>query len=262
MDKNILDWFSCGTCTDEMKWLQDLLFEIDLSKLDLQRGIYFLYLGEELQYIGQSINVLTRIGNHRRDKEFDRVFFLPVHADSKVLEYIEMRFISFYNPPLNKTCRADYHYSANDIAEALEQSNVFINMTRKELEKVTENQKQSVDNYEMFLNETFDSALRKKCLEMFDSNQWLGSRRYKDIKKRFLDIVNKGYSASHLRKTIHDLVLNLVVAEYRLEKINEQKTLDDLEREKAALLAEIEDLKNLKKIKKYWSERDRPDLVA
>ena len=26
--------------------------------------------------------------------------------------------------------------------------------------------------------------------------------------------------------------------------------------------AEIEDLKNLKKIKKYWSERDRPDLVA
>jgi len=55
MDKNILDWFSCGTCTDEMKWLQDLLFEIDLSKLDLQRGIYFLYLGEELQYIGQSI---------------------------------------------------------------------------------------------------------------------------------------------------------------------------------------------------------------
>ena len=124
MNKNVSAWFTKGQSPDGMEWLQKLIYEIDLTGLSIPSGIYFLYRKDEIQYIGQTVNILSRIGSHRQDKDFDKVFFLPVEADSTLLEYIEMRFIDFYKPPLNKTCRASYHYSAKVIDEALEKAHI------------------------------------------------------------------------------------------------------------------------------------------
>lgn len=37
-------------------------------------GIYFLVAGEEVVYVGQSVNVAGRVGSHTKDKDFDAAF--------------------------------------------------------------------------------------------------------------------------------------------------------------------------------------------
>jgi len=62
-------------------------------------GIYFLCLGEDVVYVGQSKNVFARLSGHR-EKDFDRVFFVRV-AESQ-LDAVEMKFIKALNPSLNR----------------------------------------------------------------------------------------------------------------------------------------------------------------
>jgi len=48
-------------------------------------GIYFLILGEQIVYVGQSINILQRVGMHAATKEFDRYYYFECaqeHLDS------------------------------------------------------------------------------------------------------------------------------------------------------------------------------------
>lgn len=66
------------------------------------RGIYFLWLGSELVYIGQSETVYGRLANHLGCKEFDRYTFLPVAAGES-LTRLEALYIRALNPTLNKT---------------------------------------------------------------------------------------------------------------------------------------------------------------
>ena len=63
-------------------------------------GIYFLTLDEELVYIGQTINVYKRLADHRRDKEFDNAYFLPI--TKTFLNSIETYFLNKYKPEYNK----------------------------------------------------------------------------------------------------------------------------------------------------------------
>lgn len=64
--------------------------------------VYFLCLGRNVQYVGQSVNLLSRVGQHAADaKEFDRVFFIPVSRPS--LSRVEAAFIRLLHPPLNGT---------------------------------------------------------------------------------------------------------------------------------------------------------------
>jgi len=78
---------------------QILEFEVPMS---WPPCIYFLLDGLEVIYVGQSINLLSRIVGHRRDKkEFDRILYLPVaQAD---LNKIEQSWIRKLKPRLNKT---------------------------------------------------------------------------------------------------------------------------------------------------------------
>jgi hypothetical protein len=62
-------------------------------------GIYFLCSGPELVYVGQSVDVYTRIVGHRDTKEFDRVFYLSVPRSE--LDRIEGAFIRALRPCLN-----------------------------------------------------------------------------------------------------------------------------------------------------------------
>jgi excisionase family DNA binding protein len=71
-------------------------------------GIYFLCDGEEVVYVGQSVDVYSRVLQHRRSKQFDRVFWWPVPASE--LDKIEGAFIRTLKPRLNGpgplTCEA------------------------------------------------------------------------------------------------------------------------------------------------------------
>lgn len=73
---------------------------IDVSAFFLPPGIYFLYLGDRLQYIGQSVEPSARIIQHKRKgKKFDRVMFLPTPRHD--LLRVESELIKKHRPPLN-----------------------------------------------------------------------------------------------------------------------------------------------------------------
>ncbi len=73
-------------------------------------GVYFLCLGPEIVYVGQSVQVIARIASHlsERRKEFEpeRVFYLPCpRAD---LDAMEKHFIAILKPKYNRPAAKDY----------------------------------------------------------------------------------------------------------------------------------------------------------
>ena len=61
-------------------------------------GVYFLVLGDEVVYVGQSTNVHARIPNHA-DKEFDKYAFVPCDVD--LLNKLESLYIHVLRPKIN-----------------------------------------------------------------------------------------------------------------------------------------------------------------
>jgi hypothetical protein len=62
-------------------------------------GVYFLKKGGSIVYIGQSVNVYSRVAQHRGVKDFDSVDFLPCARES--LDDIEGFFIRLICPGQN-----------------------------------------------------------------------------------------------------------------------------------------------------------------
>lgn len=63
-------------------------------------GVYFLYKGAALQYVGQSVNVLSRVGDHlAQKKEFDSFTFIRCERDD--LDALEIACIKLFRPVLN-----------------------------------------------------------------------------------------------------------------------------------------------------------------
>lgn len=62
-------------------------------------GVYFLIKDGEIVYIGQSINVFSRIGSHGSIKEFDSYSYVSVEKDK--LDIVESLYIHIYNPAQN-----------------------------------------------------------------------------------------------------------------------------------------------------------------
>lgn len=74
----------------------------DLISIDIQfypTGVYFLCQENEVVYVGKSVNVLARISAHRIDKEFDRVFMIPVPEHA--LNSVEGALIRVLEPKYN-----------------------------------------------------------------------------------------------------------------------------------------------------------------
>ena len=67
--------------------------------------IYFLLSGEEVVYIGQTVNLHNRIKQHGYDKDFDRVFEFKCEEGSADL--VEKEFIQKYSPKYNKAHLCD-----------------------------------------------------------------------------------------------------------------------------------------------------------
>jgi len=61
-------------------------------------GIYFLVSGHEVVYVGQSVNVYSRIAQHL-NKDFDRYAYVPCDVD--VLDILESLYIHCLRPKLN-----------------------------------------------------------------------------------------------------------------------------------------------------------------
>lgn len=61
-------------------------------------GVYFLLDGDEVVYVGQSVNVYSRIGQHT-GKRFDRYAFVPCPIDA--LDRLESLYIHCLRPRLN-----------------------------------------------------------------------------------------------------------------------------------------------------------------
>jgi hypothetical protein len=62
-------------------------------------GIYFLRKSGSIVYIGQSVNVYSRVAQHRNTKDFDAVDFMP--CDKSKLNEIEGFLIRLIMPPQN-----------------------------------------------------------------------------------------------------------------------------------------------------------------
>jgi hypothetical protein len=62
-------------------------------------GIYFLVSDGEVIYVGQSVNVSSRVNEHARTKDFEAAFFLPWPGDD--LDRVESALIRALKPSLN-----------------------------------------------------------------------------------------------------------------------------------------------------------------
>ena len=63
-------------------------------------GVYALFDGGELVYIGQAVNVATRVGQHFASKQFTAASFIAVPVSD--LDRVERLLLDVFMPPLNK----------------------------------------------------------------------------------------------------------------------------------------------------------------
>lgn len=67
-----------------------------------QAGVYALFKGVEIQYIGRSVHVYRRLNDHdRKSKDWDG-FKIWLCRDSIDAAQLEKKLIEKYRPPLNK----------------------------------------------------------------------------------------------------------------------------------------------------------------
>ena len=62
-------------------------------------GIYFLISGDEVVYVGQSVNIYSRIQEHSKLKQFERYAY--IHCSVEMLDKLESLYIHFLQPKLN-----------------------------------------------------------------------------------------------------------------------------------------------------------------
>lgn len=83
------------------------LCSILLERIDnryVQFAIYFLIQDDKVVYVGQSINLRSRIASHvASDKEFDRVEYICVNSKEE-MDIVENHFISSLKPKYNSAC--------------------------------------------------------------------------------------------------------------------------------------------------------------
>lgn len=62
-------------------------------------GIYFLIHLKKVVYVGQSLNVFSRMNDHAKSKSFDSFAYIP--CSSLLLDKLESLYIHVLRPPLN-----------------------------------------------------------------------------------------------------------------------------------------------------------------
>jgi len=65
-----------------------------------EAGIYLLFCGEEVVYVGRSSHVRERVEQHRGTKEFDSFAMVPVEEEAQT--WVEKSLIQALKPKYNK----------------------------------------------------------------------------------------------------------------------------------------------------------------
>jgi hypothetical protein len=99
----ILDEYR-NRCPDN---LDELLAMASECRTPLRResGVYLLYLRDEVVYVGQTGNFISRLASHMFRKDFDAFSFLPAEADR--VATLEARLIDRLHPRLNVALNVD-----------------------------------------------------------------------------------------------------------------------------------------------------------
>ena len=71
--------------------------------VDNVSGVYRLYKNDRIVYVGKSINIKSRVKDHKRDKDFDSFDFSIMNNESNKNLY-EIYYIDKYKPIYNKEC--------------------------------------------------------------------------------------------------------------------------------------------------------------
>jgi hypothetical protein len=80
---------------DQLRGLPEARFGTSAS------GVYFLWRGPRLQYIGKAFSVGSRIKAHALIKDFTRATYMPAHTEN--IRKFEQEHCLRYLPPLNLT---------------------------------------------------------------------------------------------------------------------------------------------------------------
>jgi len=73
-----------------------------LSYIDSgQKFIYFLYLNNELVYIGKTNNVMSRVSQHKNDKKFNKIYFRSINHKFNI-HNLEECLIYLIRPKYNR----------------------------------------------------------------------------------------------------------------------------------------------------------------
>lgn len=102
--------------------IKDIPGVIPTAITKLPAGVYFLCLGDEIVYVGQSIYPTCRIHNHVYEgkKTFDSVYLLPVkQSNERILELnnLESAFIRYLQPKFNGYGVKNKYYGAPKMTE-------------------------------------------------------------------------------------------------------------------------------------------------
>lgn len=101
--------------------------------LDATCGVYMLYKGDDVVYVGQSQNsIIQRISYHSTDKEFDSIAFMNV--PEHLLDYLEAALIIKHKSKYNKSLplKSEYFglvkeaYLFDDISAELKEKHFVI----------------------------------------------------------------------------------------------------------------------------------------
>jgi len=79
----------------------DQILELEQHHPTLKSGVYFLIENKTIVYIGQSVNIISRIASHLENKKFDYYSFIEIKNEHQRMKR-EREYIYLYRPKYNK----------------------------------------------------------------------------------------------------------------------------------------------------------------
>lgn len=95
------------------------LYHLPIENISTPPGIYFLCKNNKIKYIGQSVNVGSRVITHMNEgiKDFDSVYFISCPINK--LTELECALIRYFQPELNKTSKIKSSPKDKELIESL-----------------------------------------------------------------------------------------------------------------------------------------------
>jgi len=108
-------------------------------------NVYFLVSGNNIIYIGQTINLRKRLVNHKFDKSFGRVYIIncPEWREATLVEHAAIAHIE---PPLNYNSKKytveetfNYHVSYVPTATGIKGNKTYISLMKRRIRQLFKN---------------------------------------------------------------------------------------------------------------------------